>query len=188
MSPDDEVRVVDFEGREVPRGEIGELNTRGPYTLRGYYKAPEHNNRAFTPDGFYKSGDVVQWHPSGNLVVEGRDKDLINRGGEKISAEEVENLILGHPKVFNVAAVAMPDPALGERTCAYVVPKGGEALSLEELVEFLKGKRVARYKLPERLELVERLPLTNVGKINKKALRENIARKLETEGVLSQRS
>ena len=188
MSPDDEVRIIDFEGEEVPWGEVGELATRGPYTLRGYYKADEHNNRAFTPDGFYKSGDVVRWHPSGNLVVEGRDKDLINRGGEKISAEEVENLILGHPKVFNVAAVAMPDPALGERTCAYVVLKGGETLSLEELVEFLKGKRVAKYKLPERLELVESLPLTNVGKINKKALREEIARKLETEGVLTQRS
>lgn len=185
MSPDDEVRIVDPEGNDVSEGEIGELLTRGPYTLRGYYKAEEHNQRAFTPGGFYRSGDMVRWHPYGNLVVEGRDKDLINRGGEKISAEEVENLILGHPKVFNVAAVAMPDPTLGERTCAYVVPRSGETLSLEELLEFLKSKKVAKYKLPERLELVEGLPLTNVGKIDKKALREDIARKLETEGVLS---
>ena len=185
MSPDDEVRIVDLEGNDVSEGEIGELLTRGPYTLRGYYKAEEHNQRAFTPGGFYRSGDMVRWHPSGNLVVEGRDKDLINRGGEKISAEEVENLIIGHPKVFNVSAVAMPDPTLGERTCAYVVPRSGETLSLEELLEFLKSKKVAKYKLPERLELVEGLPLTNVGKIDKKALREDIARKLETEGVLS---
>lgn len=183
MSDGDEVRVLGFDGREASPGEAGELATRGPYTLRGYYKAEEHNNRAFTPDGFYKSGDVVWWHPSGNLVVEGRDKDLINRGGEKISAEEVENLILAHPKVFNVAAVAMPDPALGERTCAYVVTKSGEPLSLEELAEFLKSKKVARYKLPERVEVVQVLPLTNVGKIDKKVLREEIARKLETEGV-----
>jgi len=181
MSPDDEVRIIDPEGNEVPDGEVGELATQGPYTLRGYYKAPEHNRRAFTPDGFYRSGDVVRRHPSGNLVVEGRDKDLINRGGEKISAEEIENLILAHPKVFNVAAVAMPDPVMGERTCAYVVPRGGASLSLEELVGFLKDKKIARYKLPERLELVEGLPLTNVGKINKKALREDVAGRLEAE-------
>jgi 2,3-dihydroxybenzoate-AMP ligase len=181
MSPDDEVRVVEPEGNEVPDGEAGELATQGPYTLRGYYNAPEHNQRAFTPDGFYRSGDVVRWHPSGNLVVEGRDKDLINRGGEKISAEEIENLILAHPKVFNVAAVAMPDPVLGERTCAYVVPRGGASLSLEELVGFLKNKRIAKYKLPERLEFVEGLPLTSVGKIDKKALREDVAGKIEAE-------
>jgi len=182
MSPDDEVRILDPEGNEVPDGEAGELATQGPYTLRGYYNAPEHNRRAFTPDGFYRSGDVVRWHPSGNLVVEGRDKDLINRGGEKISAEEIENLILAHPKVLNVAAVAMPDPVLGERTCAYVVTRGGEPLLLEELVGFLQGeKKIAKYKLPERLEVVEDLPLTSVGKVNKKVLREDVAGKIEAE-------
>ncbi|MDQ3954982.1 MAG: AMP-binding protein [Actinomycetota bacterium] len=185
MSPDDEVRIVDPEGNDVAPGEAGELITRGPYTLRGYYKAEEKNREAFTPDGFYRTGDIVRWHPSSNLVVEGRDKDLINRGGEMISAEEVENLILSHPRIHNVAAVAMPDPVMGEKTCAYVVPKGGETISLEEMLEFLKGKKVAKYKLPERLELLKSLPLTNVGKIDKKALREDVTQKLETEGALS---
>jgi len=115
ICPDDEVRLVDEDDRDVPDGAIGELLARGPYTLRGYYAAPEHNARAFTTDGFYRSGDLMRRHPSGNYVVEGRKKDLINRGGEKISAEEIENLILGHPAVQNVACVAMPDPVLGER-------------------------------------------------------------------------
>ena len=185
MSPDDEIRIVGPEGKDVAPGETGELITRGPYTLRGYYKAEEKNQEAFTPDGFYKTGDIVRRHPSGNLVVEGRDKDLINRGGEMISAEEVENLILSHPKIHNVAAVAMPDPVIGERTCAFVVPKEGESISFEEMLEFLKGKKVAKFKLPERLELVESLPLTNVGKVDKKALREEITQKLEAEGTLS---
>src|SRR5258706_24562 len=103
LSPDDEVRLVDEEGREVPRGEVGELTCRGPYTLRGYYGVPEYNARQFTPEGFYRSGDLMRLHPSGNYVVEGRKKDLINRAGEKISTEEIENLILGHPAVRNIA-------------------------------------------------------------------------------------
>ncbi len=120
-SPDDEVYLVDEEGNVVPDGEPGELIVRGPYTLRGYFRAPEHNARAFTPDGFYRSGDLLRKMPSGNYVVEGRVKDLINRGGEKISAEEVENLILAHPAVLNVACVPYPDPVLGERMCACLV-------------------------------------------------------------------
>ncbi len=115
ICPDDEVRLVDEDDRDVPDGAVGELLARGPYTLRGYYAAPEHNARAFTTDSFYRSGDLMRRHPSGNYVVEGRKKELINRGGEKISAEEIENLILGHPGVQNVACVAMPDPVLGER-------------------------------------------------------------------------
>ena len=94
---------------------------RGPYTLRGYYGVPEYNARMFTPDGFYRSGDLMRQHSSGNYIVEGRKKDLINRGGEKISAEEIENLILSHPSVKNVACVPVPDPNLGERMCACVV-------------------------------------------------------------------
>jgi 2,3-dihydroxybenzoate-AMP ligase len=181
VSPADEIRIVDEDDRDVTPGEPGNLLTRGPYTLRGYYKAPEHNRRAFTNDGFYRTGDVVRRHPSGNLSVEGRDKDMINRGGEKISAEEVENLILGHPSVLNVAAVAMPDAVLGERTCAYVILKPGASLSFEELIEFLNQRQIARFKLPERLEPVDSFPLTSVGKVSKKDLREDIARKLEFE-------
>ena len=123
VSPDDEVRLVDDDDKEVAPGEVGELLARGPYTLRGYYGVPEYNARAFTTDGFYRSGDLMRRHPSGNYMVEGRKKDLINRGGEKISAEEIENLILSHPAVQNVACVPMPDPVLGERMCAYVILK-----------------------------------------------------------------
>ncbi len=175
VSPDDEIRVVDDDGQDVASGEIGELICRGPYTIRGYYRAAEHNRTAFTEDGFYRTGDLVRRHPSGNVVVEGRKKDLINRGGEKISAEEVENLILSHPGVLNVAVVAMPDPVLGERACAYVIPRPGAHPTLAEITRFLsEDKRIARFKLPERLELRERFPTTAVGKISKRDLREEI--------------
>ena len=116
--------------------------------------------------------------PSGHLVVEGRKKDLINRGGEKISAEEIENLVLAHPAVQNAAVVAMPDPVMGERACAYAVLHPGGRLTLDELNRFLGERRIAKFKLPERLEVVERFPTTAVGKISKKDLREDIARKL----------
>jgi len=182
VSPDDEIRLVDEEGREVPEGEVGELACRGPYTLRGYYRAPEHNARVFTRDGFYLTGDLMRRHPSGNLIVEGRKKDLINRGGEKISAEEVENLILGHPAVQNVACVPMPDPVLGERTCAFVVPRPGRAVTLAELADFLLEAGIAKYKLPERVELVEELPLSPFGKVSKQILAKRIAEKIREEG------
>ena len=180
-SADDEIRIVDEEGRDVPPGEPGELLARGPYTIRGYYNVPEHNQRAFTPDGFYRSGDIVRLSPGSNLVVEGRAKDLINRGGEKISAEEIENLVLGHPSVFNAAAVAMPDPVLGERTCVYVILRPGAGLTFQELVAFLQAQQIAKFKLPERLEVVASFPLTSVGKVSKKDLRDDIAHKLEAE-------
>jgi len=181
LSPDDELRLVDEEGREVARGEVGELTCRGPYTLRGYYGVPEYNARQFTPDGFYRSGDLMRLHPSGNYVVEGRKKDLINRGGEKISAEEIENLILGHPAVQNIACVPMPDPHLGERMCACVIPKKGRSLSLKELVEFLKEREIAKFKLPERLEILSDFPVSTFGKVSKKALVEMVTAKLERE-------
>ena len=187
MSPGDEIRIVDAFGNDKPPGEAGELLTRGPYTLRGYYRAEAHNARAFTPDGYYRTGDIVSQHESGNLVVEGRAKDLINRGGEKISAEDIENLILAHPSVFNVAAVAMPDPEMGERTCVYVVLRDERSLTLAELCAFLTTEqRIAKYKLPERLEIISDLPVTKVGKIDKKVLREDIRAKLEgvTEGLV----
>jgi 2,3-dihydroxybenzoate-AMP ligase len=182
MSPGDEIRVVDDDGRDVAPGEIGELLCRGPYTIRGYYRASEHNRVAFTEDGYYRTGDMVRRHPSGNLVVEGRKKDLINRGGEKISAEEIENLILAHPAVLNAAVVAMPDPIMGERACAYAILHPGGTLTLDALNRFLGERRIAKFKLPERLEVVERFPTTAVGKVSKKDLREDIARKLGTRG------
>ena len=177
ICPDDEVRLVDDEGREVAPGEVGELTCRGPYTLRGYYGVPEYNAKQFTPDGFYCSGDLMRRHPSGNFVVEGRKKDLINRGGEKISAEEIENLILGHPAVQNIACVPVPDPNLGEKMCACVVLKPGLDLSLNELTDFLKGKEIAKFKLPERLEVFADFPVSTFGKVSKKALAEMVAKK-----------
>jgi len=183
-SPADEIRIVDWDGNPAAPGAPGELLTRGPYTIRGYYNAPEHNARAFTPDGFYRTGDLVRLTPEGNLSVEGRVKDLINRGGEKISAEEVENLILGHPAVQNVAVVAMPDRVMGEKVCAYVIPRSGTSLTLEDLRQFMDRAGISRFKLPERLEIVERFPLTTVGKISKKDLREDIAAKLRAEGKM----
>jgi 2,3-dihydroxybenzoate-AMP ligase len=179
---DDEVKLIDDEGREVPEGEVGELACRGPYTLRGYFGVPEYNARQFTHDGFYRSGDLMRRHPSGNYVVEGRKKDLINRGGEKISAEEVENLILMHPAVVNVACVPMPDPMLGEKMCAFVILKPGRQLALSALVEFLKAQEIARFKMPERLEVVSDFPVSTFGKVSKKALGETIAAKLAAGG------
>ncbi len=178
ICPDDEVRLVDDDGKDVAPGEVGELICRGAYTLRGYLRVPEYNAKQFTPDGFYCSGDLMRLHPSGNYVVEGRKKDLINRGGEKISAEEIENLILMHPAVQNVACVAMPDPAMGEKTCACVIPRAGQTLTLKELVAFLATKEIARFKLPERLELMNEFPLSTFGKVSKKSLVEMVSKKL----------
>ncbi len=174
-SPDDEVYLVDEDGNVVPDGEPGELIVRGPYTLRGYFRSPEHNARAFTADGFYRSGDLLRKMPSGNYVVEGRVKDLINRGGEKISAEEVENLILAHPAVLNVACVPYPDPVLGERMCACLVLRDGRSLSLEELVTFLLGFEIATFKLPERVAFFDTLPLSGFGKVSKSELAARLA-------------
>jgi len=176
ICPDDEVRLVDEEGREVAPGEVGELTCRGPYTLRGYYGVPEYNAKQFTAEGFYCSGDLMRLHPSGNYVVEGRKKDLINRGGEKISAEEIENLILSHPAVENVACVPVPDPNLGEKMCACVILKPGVSLSLDQLTDFLKAKEIAKFKLPERMAVLEEFPVSTFGKVSKKALAERLAK------------
>ncbi|GAA4954355.1 (2,3-dihydroxybenzoyl)adenylate synthase [Streptomonospora halophila] len=173
ISPDDEIRVVDSDGTEVAPGALGELQTRGPYTIRGYYRAPEHNAEAFTADGFYRTGDLVRTTPTGHIVVEGRAKDQINRGGEKIAPDEVENHLLAHPGVHDAAVVAVPDRFLGERTCAYVVPRGaGPARS--ELLAFLRERGLAAYKIPDRLELVDAFPATGVGKISRRELREAV--------------
>ena len=177
---DDEIEVIDDAGKELPDGTLGELATRGPYTIRGYYRAPEKNAEAFTPDGFYRMGDIVR--KEGRYVfTEGRKKDLINRGGEKISCEEVENLIFAHPKVKAVTLVAMPDPVFGERACAFVIAKEGQSLEFAELIAFLRQQNIASFKLPERLELVKEFPVSPVGKILKRQLREAIAEKLQSE-------
>ncbi|KVD74318.1 2,3-dihydroxybenzoate-AMP ligase [Burkholderia sp. ABCPW 14] len=179
ISSDDEIRIVDDDDRPVAPGEVGHLLTRGPYTIRGYYKADAHNARAFTPDGFYRTGDRVRMSAAGHLVVEGRAKDQINRGGEKIAAEEVEHLLLAHPGVVDAALVAMPDPYLGEKSCAYVI--GSEPTPrATDLLRFLREQGIAAYKIPDRIEFVDAFPKTPVGKTDKKALRSDIANRLAT--------
>ncbi|KAA0684903.1 (2,3-dihydroxybenzoyl)adenylate synthase [Azospirillum brasilense] len=170
MSPDDEIRILDAAGHPVPPGAVGELWTRGPYTFRGYYKADAHNARVFDAEGFYCSGDLVSLAPGGNLVVCGRNKDQINRGGEKIDAQEVEDLLAGHPAVGHAAVVAIPDALMGERSCAFVIAPPGTKPS--ELRRFLRGQGLADFKLPDRFVFVRDLPKTAVGKVDKQTLRE----------------
>lgn len=178
ICPDDELLIVDEEGRPVPPGEPGALLTRGPYTPRGYYRAGELNARSFTRDGWYRTGDVVRQRPDGNLIVSGRDKDVINRGGEKVSAEEVENFAHQLNGVSLAAAVAMPDAELGERVCLYIVPNPGRTVALADVRAVMERAGVAHFKLPERLVLTDALPVTAVGKIDKKALRADIGQRL----------
>lgn len=175
ISPDDEVRILDEDGRPVPDGTPGALATRGPYTFRGYYRSPEHNAKAFDSEGFYHSGDVVV-RVDGNLRVVGRIKDQINRGGEKIAAEEIENLLLRHPDITHAALVATPDAHLGEKSCAFLVLRDGlEKLSPPALRRHLLELGVAEYKLPDRFRFLPDLPLTAVGKIDKRRLRDSLA-------------
>ncbi|WP_171168495.1 (2,3-dihydroxybenzoyl)adenylate synthase [Streptomyces sp. I05A-00742] len=169
LSPADEIRVVDEQGADVPPGGTGELLARGPYTLRGYYRADEHNKRAFTDDGFYRSGDVARLTDGGQLVIEGRIKDVVIRGGDKISAGEVEEHLLALPSVARAAVVAAPDEYLGERIHAWIVP-AGEAPRLREVKQALSASGLADYKLPDRVEAVADFPLTGLGKIDKKVL------------------
>ncbi len=188
ISPADEVRVLDVAGDEqVPDGTLGELACRGPYTITGYYRAAQHNATAFTADGFFRTGDLVTRHVLGGqafYAIDGRIKDVINRGAEKIHAEEVEELLVRHPDVHSAAVVAMPDPVLGERVCAYlVVAATAPRPTVASVAEFLLDQGLAQFKLPERVEVVDAFPLTNVGKVAKKELRADIAQKIETEGV-----
>lgn len=177
MSLDDEVKVVDRDGHPVPIGEVGALMTRGPYTIRGYFQSPEHNASAFDSEGFYRSGDLVRLREDGYLVVVGRIKDQINRGGEKIAAEEVENLLMAHPAVMQAALVSVPDAAMGEKSCAYIVSPDPKLKGIA-LRKFLRGLGLADYKLPDRFEHLEALPMTAVGKVDKSRLRRRAAEQL----------
>jgi 2,3-dihydroxybenzoate-AMP ligase len=170
----DELRVVGPGGEDVAPGGVGELLARGPGLLRGYYRAPLYNAGAFTTDGFLRTGDLVRMTAEGNLIVQGRIKDVINRGGEKVPAGEVEDHLRAHPDVGDAAVTAVPDGSLGERTCAFVIPASGRP-ALRELRAFLIGRGLAAYKLPDQLELVPGFPLTPVGKVDKVALRAGLA-------------
>ncbi|BEM06981.1 MULTISPECIES: (2,3-dihydroxybenzoyl)adenylate synthase [Serratia] len=179
MSPDDEVWVADDDGNPLPAGEIGRLMTRGPYTFRGYYQSPAHNADAFDADGFYCSGDLISISEDGYITVQGRQKDQINRGGEKIAAEEIENLLLRHSDVINAALVSMPDALMGEKSCAYIIANA--PLKPVVLRRHLREQGVADFKLPDRFIQVDSLPLTPVGKVDKKRLREQLDAQLQTQ-------
>jgi non-ribosomal peptide synthetase component E (peptide arylation enzyme) len=182
----DEVRLL-VPGTEqlVERGTVGELAVRGPYTIRGYFRAPDRNQEAFTAEGFYRSGDLMKEHRIDGMSFysfEGRIKDVIDRGGEKINCEEIERAVQAHPAVSDVAVVAMPDPEYGQRGCAFVVLKAGHAaLSVADLGEYLRAFGMAKFKWPERVECIAALPLTKVGKLDKEILRERIAAQLQRE-------
>ncbi len=183
VSDGDEIRIVDAAGNDLPDGRAGELLVRGPYTIRGYYNGSENNQKAFTADGFYRMGDVVS-KVDGNLYLEGRIKDLINRGGEKISSEEIENHILAHPEIESACVVAMPDPVFGEKACAFTILRQNCALTLAQLLAFLQTREIARFKMPERLEVVEEFPISPAGKILRARLREAVAEKIQQETAL----
>jgi 2,3-dihydroxybenzoate-AMP ligase len=172
LSPADEIRILDRDGQPVREGHVGELWTRGPYTLRGYYRAPEYNRIAFDADGFFRTGDLVRALPSGHLVVEGRVKEVINRGGENVSEVELEEELLAHPGVAEAAVFGFPDADLGEIVCAALVvaDPSGRPPKLKEINAFLRERGLASFKHPDRLRIVDRLPLTAVGKVDKKAL------------------
>jgi 2,3-dihydroxybenzoate-AMP ligase len=182
----DEIRVLE-PGTEQPvkTGTRGELCARGPYTIRGYFRAPDRNAEAFTSDGFYRTGDIVtevRYGGESYYRLEDRIKDLISRGGEKVNAQEVEELLGRHPSVERAAVVAMPDERLGERACAFLVARpGARAPGLDEVRVFLEGLGVAKFKWPERIEVRDQLPLTNIHKVNKVALRREIQQILSRE-------
>ncbi|WP_312252076.1 AMP-binding protein [Stenotrophomonas sp.] len=182
ISPDDEVRVVDDHDQPVAEGEVGHLITRGPYTINGYHNDPVANARAFTDDGFYRTGDRVQQLPGGYLVVQGRAGDHINRAGEKISAEEIEDHLLAHPAVFDAAVVSIPDEYLGERSCAFVIAQG-EPIKAPALKAWMRTRGLAEFKVPDQVLFVDSFDTTAVGKISRRELRAQLrARHLQQTG------
>ena len=181
MCPYDEYKIVDDHGKEMPSGTEGEVAVRGPSISSGYYKSEEEDKLVFTREGFFRTGDMGRFDLMGNLIITGRKKDIIRRGGETIIPVEIEQMISEHPKVSQTVVVGMPDARLGERICAYVQPLRGEKITFEDLIAYLKEKGASKMLLPERLELLEELPLTPMQKVDKKALREDITRKLKQE-------
>ena len=183
--PDGEVKVIGENGREVPTGQPGELICKGPFLFAGYYNDPELTQRSFDEEGYFHTGDQVILDHLGNIKIVGRLKDIIRRGGEPISPAEIEELIERHEKVREVAVVAMPDKKMVEKVCAYIVPKADCVLTFDEIISFLRGKGIANFKLPERIELIDQLPRGDQKKnVLKKVLRDDITNKLKAEGKI----
>jgi len=181
--PEMNVKLFDpASGEEVTApGQVGEVACKGPSIGSGYYNDPENTKKLFNSKGWLLTGDLGTIGEDGYLRLVGRVKDIIIRGGQNISAAEVEDAICGHPKAAEVAVVAMPDPVFGEKACAYVVTKAGQNITYEELVIYLNNLKIAKYKLPERLEVVKELPLSPGGKVMKNVLRNDIANKIKNE-------
>ncbi len=173
-----QVKIIDQYMQEVPPNKEGELITKGPNIFNGYFKSPEENRAVFTGDGFFRTGDLAKIDESGTITITGRIKETILRGGETLSAIGIERLVSSHPAVSEVAVIGMPDKALGEKICAYIKLKEGATLAFGELIAYMKGIGASVLQLPERVEYVDAIPLTKVGKADKKALREDIRRKL----------
>ncbi len=178
-----ELKLIDDDGKEVPQGGVGEVFLRGPAGASGYFKDPENTWKCWSKDGWFKMGDLAKMDKAGYLTIVGRKKDMIIRGGQNIYPIEIENILVTHPRVLSVAVVGMPDAVLGEKACAYVAPKEGQTLTFDEMVSYLKDKGIAGFKLPERLEIIEKMPMVAEGqKIDKKVLTADIASKLKAEG------
>jgi len=180
--PYDTYKVTDKEGNELPLNTQGELVLKGPGVFTGYYNNPEENKEAFTKDRFFRTGDVATIDEKGYITLTGRIKEMINRGGESISATEIERLINRHPDVAAVAVIPMPDPVMGERVYAYIQPKAGMQLSSKEIISFLKDQKASVLQLPERIEFIDTMPYTGAEKLDKKSLREDIEKKLQAAG------
>jgi non-ribosomal peptide synthetase component E (peptide arylation enzyme) len=180
--PWDTYKVIDGNGNELPPNSEGELVLKGPGVFTGYYNNPEENKKVFTKDGFFRTGDVAKIDEKGYITITGRIKEMINRGGESISATEIERLITRHPEVAAVAVIPMPDPFMGERVCAYIQPKTGARLDFDGIISFLKEQKASVLQLPERIEFIDAMPYTGVQKVDKKSLREDIERKLKASG------
>ncbi|MEI9477618.1 MAG: AMP-binding protein, partial [Deltaproteobacteria bacterium] len=174
ICPYDTLKIIDPQGNELPQGQEGELVSKGPGIFTGYFKSPGDKKHVFTRDGFFKTGDLAKKDERGYIYITGRIKDIVNRGGEKISAVAIENFMSEHSAIQSVAVIGMPDKVLGERICAYVQLKAGKNVTFEEMITFLKSKGASVLQLPERIEFVDRIPLTNIGKTDKKALRDDI--------------
>ena len=170
--------IVDEEGKELPANTDGELAAKGPDIFAGYLKNPEENSKTFTADGFFRSGDLARIDESGNIKITGRIKDVIIRGGENISPAQVEELLLAHPGITDVAVIGMPDKELGEKVCAYIQPVAGVEPDPEEIREFMEVKGASKLLIPDRFEFIDNLPMTEAGKHDKKTLREDIKRHL----------
>ena len=182
MHEGDHWKVLDDREKELPLNTEGELAAKGPLIFTGYYKSEAENKQIFTKDGYYKMGDLGMINEAGNIFITGRKKDIIQRGGESVIPSEIEDLLHMHPGIEAAAVVGMPDPRLGEKACAYVTLRPGNNLSLEKVVDFLKDRGAGKLLMPERLEILDDLPRTLIGKVDKKALRRDIEKKLEGGG------